>query len=428
MFKYHKKVLKNGLKVLLVPMKNSESVTIQVLVGVGSKNETKKLNGISHFLEHMFFKGTKSRPNAGDIHAEIDKMGATHNAFTSKEITGYWVKASARDFSVAFDIVADSLTESLFKKEEIEKERGVILQEINMSEDMFQRKVINLLYELMYGDQPAGWSVLGTKDAVKMIKRADFIKYINDNYTAKNILAVVSGGIKEKEVLKEIEKRFAGIKKGRKISTKKTRISQKNPRVKFISKKTDQTHLAIGFRAYNMFDKRRYALYLLSNILGEKSSSRLFMGIREKLGLAYYVGSSTWLNKDEGFLLVRAGVSHGNLRKTTDKIMEILRDLRDKGVTKKELKEAKTNLRGQMALGFETTDQVGDFYGEQELFYGKIEQPAEILKKIEKVTQDDILKVARDIFRPKKISMAVIGSHKDAGKKEQYYKKLFSKI
>ena len=428
MFNVEKKVLDNGLRVVLVPMENSEAVTIQVLVGVGSNHETKEINGISHFLEHLFFKGTKNRPNPGDIHKELDRIGATHNAFTTKEMTGFWVKSSVKDFDISLDIISDIILNPLFKEEEIEKEKGVILQEINMCEDMPQQKVLRSLVGVMYGDQSMGWETLGTKESVGKINRDDILKYRNDNYISNNSMIIVSGGIDNDSVFEKIKLAFLETKKENGDNKFKFSDFQSEPKVKIFDKKIDQSHFIFGIKAFDMFDEKRYTISVLSTILGEKSSSRLFMEIREKLGLAYYVGSMTWLLSKTGMFFIRAGVSHDNLEKAVGKIMEIISDLKNNGVLEKELEDAKSFLRGQTALSLETSDQVADFFGEQELFYGKMMQPEEILEKIEKVTQDDILKVAQEIFRPEKISMAVIGNHPDFSQKEEFYKNLFSKI
>lgn len=428
MFNFEKKVLSNGLRAILVPMKNSEAVTIQVLVGVGSNNETKKINGISHFLEHLFFKGTKKRPNPGDINKELDRMGASHNAFTTKEATGFWVKSSIKDFDISFDIISDIILNSLFKKEEIEKEREVILQEINMYEDIPPQKILKKLISIMYGDQSMGWETLGEKESVKRIEREDIIKYRKANYSVQNMIIVVAGNIDAEKVFKKISGIFSKNRRGKYQPQSCFKDFQDEPQIKIIDKKIDQSHLAIGIKAFDMFDERRYALNILSTLLGEKSSSRLFMEIREKLGLAYYVGSMSWLLSKTGILFIRAGVSHDNLKKAVEKIVEIIKDIKNNGIAKKELEDAKSHIRGQVALSFETTDQVADFYGEQELFYKKIIQPEKILKKIEKVSQSDILKVTRDIFRPEKISMAVIGHHEDVKNLENYYRKLLSSI
>ncbi len=427
MFKFEKKVLNNGLRVILAPMGNTEAVTLLVLVGVGSRYEIKKLNGISHFLEHLFFKGTKSRPKPGQVSRELDGIGANHNAYTSKERTAFWVKLSKNNFDVSLDIVSDILLEPLFDADEIEKERGVILQEIDMYEDNPQRRALEILENVVYGDQPIGWDVAGNKKTVTGIKRKDILKYKTDNYFSKNMVVAVAGNIVKDEVFEKITKTFGKIKKGKNNPPRKAKNTQKSASVKIIDKNLDQTHLTMAFRAYDMFDKKRYALNLLSIILGGKSSSKLFTEIREKLGLAYYIYSWGDQYLDCGYLGMAAGIPHNKLETVVKKIIEITGKIKEKGVSKSDLKHAKNFLRGKTALSFETSDDIASFAAEQELFREKILQPDDILKKIEKVSQDDILKVARDIFRPNKINMAVIGRHEDTKKKEDYYKKLFGK-
>lgn len=412
----------------MAPMENSEAATIQVLVGVGSNNEAKEINGISHFLEHLFLKGTKNRPRPGDIHKELDRIGASYNASTSKESTWFWVKSSVKDFDISLDILSDLILSPLFNKEEIEKERNVILQEINMYEDIPQQKVLRIIFDVMYGDQPIGRDTLGTRESVSGIRRSDILSYRQDGYTASNMVVIVSGGITKDEAFKKIRQVFSKVAMGEVMKKKEVNDYQILPQIKILDKKIDQSHLVIGVKTFDMFDERRYTLSVLSTILGEKSSSRLFMAIREKLGLAYYVGSMVWLLSRAGVLFIRAGVSHSNLEKTIEKIIKIIKDIKRNGVSKKELQDAKSHIRGQMALSFETSDQVADFYGEQELFYKKIMQPKEILAKIEKVSQDDILKVSRDIFRPEKINMAVIGQQEDNEKNRELFKKICAKI
>ncbi|MCF7835830.1 MAG: insulinase family protein [Candidatus Marinimicrobia bacterium] len=427
MLKFQKKVLKNGLRVILAPMENTEAATFMVLVGVGSRHETKEISGVSHFLEHMVFKGTKSRPKLGQVHRDLDKIGAVHNAFTSKEVTGFWVKSSAKDFDSGIDIVSDILLEPLFEKQEIEKERGVILQEISMYEDEPRRKVWEILENVLYGDNPVGWDIAGTKESVSKIKRKDIVDYRKNNYLAKNMIVIASGNIDSEKVFTEIEKRFSVIGQQKNKRLKKFKATQKSARVKLISKELDQSHLALAFRAYDMFDKKRHALNLLAVMLGGNMSSRLMMEIREKLGLAYYVFSFSDQYTDCGYLGMGAGVAHDKLEKTVEKMMEITRILKRKKVSNSELKFAKSFLRGQMALKLETSDDVANFCGGQEIFYNKIQQPEEILEDIEKVNQDDILRVAKEVFNPGRANLVVIGNQENFQQKEKFYKSLISK-
>ncbi len=424
MIKFEKKVLKNGLRVILAPMENTGAVTLLVLVGVGSRYETKKISGISHFLEHLFFKGTKNRPKPGQIHKELDKMGAEHNAFTSKEMTGFWVKTSAKDFVTGLDIVSDILLNPIFKSEEIEKERGVILQELNMYEDIPQQKVWDELYEILFKDQPNGWPIGGTAESVSKIIRPEILKYKNGNYLAGNTVVVVAGGVDSGEAFGQVAGSFNKVKVGMVRKAQRANTLQTFPNVRFVEKNTEQSHVAIGIRAFDMFSEKRYALSVLSTILGGNASSRLFTEIREKLGLAYYVGSSTGLQTDSGILALRAGLSHDNLERSIKKIFEVLKNLKNKSVSARELKDAKSFIRGHTLLNFETTDDVADFFGEQELFYKKAEQPEEYMTKIEKVSQNDILKIANEVFNSAKVNMAVIGAGGETKKKEEFYKKL----
>jgi len=397
-------------------MSGTEAMTLLVLVGTGSKYETKNINGISHFLEHLFFKGTKHRPNAGDVHQELDRLGSEHNAFTSQELTGYWVKAAGKHFDTALDIVSDILLEPLFKADEIEKERGVILQEISMYEDMPQRKIFTIWEDLLYGDQPAGWDIAGPPETIRKIKRSEILDYKNTQYVASNALVIAAGNIDQKSAEAKISRVFKKFARGQAYSKRGVKENQKKPAIKFEFKKTDQTHLALGFRGYDMYDKRRYALGLLGVMLGGNTSSRLFSEIREKLGLAYYVRASAQHYTDSGYLVASAGIPHSEFPRVVKKILEIFKDLKENGVSDDEIKFAKDYLRGTMALSFESSDEIASFYGEQALFYKKIETPQEIFKEIEKITQNDIIKVIKEVIRPDRINLAVIGPHRESEK------------
>lgn len=418
MIKFKKKVLDNGLRVIVVPMENTKASTLMVLVGVGSRYETKNINGISHFLEHLFFKGTKNRPKLGQISHELDKIGAAHNAFTSKEITGFWVKSAAKDFDIGLDVVSDILLEPLFKEEEIETERGVILQEINMYEDEPRRKVWEILENVLYGGQPIGRDIIGTSEIIKKIKREEIVDYRAKNYLAGNMIVVVAGDVDQKKTFDKIEKHFKKIKKGKNKNYQKEKTFQKTSQIKVINKELDQTHLALGVRAYDMYDKKKHTLNMLGVILGGNCSSRLYMEIREKLGLAYYVFAGGDQYMDCGYLGIGVGVAHDKLDITVNKIGEIFKSLKQKGVSKKELEHAKSFLRGQMALGLETSDEIANFCAGRELFYNEIIQPEEVLKRIEKVTQNDILKVAQDIFNPNKLNTAIISAQDNIDEKK----------
>ena len=406
--KFEKRTFANGLRCVVAPMKDTEAVTLWTLFGTGSKYETKKISGVSHFLEHLFFKGTKSRPTPDLVIRELDRIGAQKNAFTLKEYTGYYVKSAAKHFDIGLDIVSDILIEPIFKKSEIEKERGVIFQEISMNEDNPQRQAYQLIEELLYGNQPAGWDVGGTPETVKGISREDILKYKQSHYITSNAVVVAAGNVEAEAVFKKVEKAFLKMPQGKKLRKEKVIERQRVPAVKFKKKDVDQTHLRLALRSYDMYDERRYALQVLATIFGGNMSSYLWREIREKGGLAYYVGASPDEATDTGYLLATAGVSHANFLKTVKKIIEILKRIKAKGVTEREINFAKEFIRGSMALSFESTDEVAPFLASQELFYEKIMTPQEILAKIEKVKRSDIMGVVKDVFRREKVNLVAI--------------------
>jgi predicted Zn-dependent peptidase len=428
MIRYKKQILGNGLTVLVAPMENTETVTLLVLVGVGSRHEGKSVQGVSHFLEHLFFKGSKRRPRAGQVHEDLDRIGAQHNAFTSKEWTGFWVKSARGDFDIGLDIVSDILLEPLFKKEEIEKERGVVIQEISMYEDDPKTKVWEILESVLYKDQPIGRPVLGTIQSVGRIGRKEILQHKADNYFAQNIVVTVAGNIDPLGVLKKIQKVFLGVKKGRKKFFRRTRIIQKTPKIEVLEKDSEQTHLALGLRICDKFDKRKYALNLLSVIVAGNTSSRFFKEIRERLGLAYYVYSSPSFYTDCGSLDIGIGVAHNQLLKTLRTIAGILGKMKRDGISLSELRLAKNYLRGEMALNLESSDEIASFLACQEIHYKRIQQPEDILKKIERVDKNDMMKIIKEFFVPSGINMAIIGKQRDFFKKENYVKSLFKRL
>ena len=421
---YEKKTFKNGLRCIVAPMPDTEAVTLWVLFGTGSKYETKKINGISHFLEHLFFKGTKKRPRPGQIWRELDKTGSQKNAFTSKEFTGYYVKSASKFFDVSLDVVSDILLNPLFKKEEIEKERGVILQEISMYEDDPRRQVYEVLEELLYGDCPAGWDTAGYPQTVNNITREDILNYRKTHYLASNAVVVVAGNILKDKAFTKVEKAFASMPDGKKFNKTNVVERQSRPMVKFKKKDADQTHVRIAVRAYDFYDERRFPLMLLQTILGGNSSSRLWTEIREKLGLTYYVSANAEQYTDTGYMVAGAGVPHNALPKVVKKIVQIFKDLKTKGVSEAELKLAKEFIAGSMPLAFESTDEVATYLASQELFYGKVMLPEEILSKVEKVKRSEVNAVAKDIFKSQKINMAAIGPHDDTKTYEKILKSL----
>ncbi|MBI2010667.1 MAG: insulinase family protein [Candidatus Colwellbacteria bacterium] len=354
--KYTKTVLDNGLRIITVPQPGNLAATILVLVEAGSEYETKEINGLSHFLEHLCFKGTKKRPKAIDISKELDSIGAAYNAFTAHELTGYFAKADKKHFDRILDIVSDMYLNPIFDPAEIEKERGVIIEEMNMEEDIPMKKIHDLFTELLYGDQPAGWDVAGRKEIIRNLKREDFIKYRDENYVASSTVIVAAGAIEESKTIDLIKSAFAGIPAGPKANKSKIEEKQDKPNILLRFKETDQTHLLLGFRTFDFLDPRRYTLMVLADILGGGMSSRLFQKIRGEMGAAYYVGADPILYIDHGYLNARAGVDG---RRTNEVIQAILGEYRrfiSEPVSEGELQHAKDHLVGNLMLNLETSD------------------------------------------------------------------------
>ncbi|MBU1045657.1 insulinase family protein [Patescibacteria group bacterium] len=410
---YQKTVLKNRLRIITVPDNNTQAVTVLLLVKTGSKYEVKETNGISHFLEHMLFKGTKKRPTSTDVAEALDKVGGNYNAFTSEEYTGYFAKVEASHFDLALDWVADIYLNSLLPEKEMKKEKGVIVEEINMYHDNPMMHIVNLWKKLLYGDQPAGWSVAGEKLSVKGITRGELLSYWRRHYTASNSLICVAGNFAGATAKKKIREYFSKLSKGIIPSKPKVIENQKKPNSLIYFKKTDQTHLCLGVRAYNLFHPKRYALELLAVILGGMMSSRLFIEVREKLGLAYYIVTLPESDPDTGFLLTRAGVDNKNVDKAIRAILGEYRKMKEKTVAPAELQKAKDYTKGKMALALEASDALASFYGGQELLENKILSQKQVFREIDKIKPKDILEVAQDIFQPQKLNLALLGPFKD---------------
>lgn len=414
MQKAKKKIFKNGLRVVTVPMKDNPTVTVLVLVGTGSDFETKEVNGISHFLEHMCFKGTVKRPSSQIISHELDALGCQYNAFTDHEMTGYYAKGDSKHFKKIFDVISDIYLNSTFPEKEMEKEKGVIIEEINMYEDMPQRHVQDMYQEVLYGDQPAGWNIAGPKENIKNMKRGDFVKYKNTHYVARNTVIIVSGSVTESEVYKEVSKYFKDINTKNKVTKLKTKDNQSKSNILIKHKDTDQTHFVLGVRTYPIKDKRNSILSVLSGVLGAGMSSRLFNKLREEMGVAYYVRAYNDPSSDHGSFQISAGVNNARTKEVIKEIIKECNRLKSEQVNDKELDKVKSFLIGNMKLSLESTDDIANFYGMQELMRQEIKTLDDKIKDINKVTSKDIQKMAKDIFQTKFLNLALIGPFKDS--------------
>lgn len=420
---YKKTTLKNGLRIITAPMKDTQTATVMVMVGVGSRYEKDEERGLSHFIEHMMFKGTKKRPNTQIIANELDAIGGEFNAFTGKISTAYYAKSDAKHLDKTLDVISDMFLNSKFDGKEIEKERGTILQELNMYEDMPMRSVEDVFEGLLYDrDQKLGREIIGTKETIGGVKRKDFIDYVKRFYISGDTVVCVAGKIDESKVIRKIEKIFASMNQGLKPDFEKVIEKQVSPQIKIKNKKTDQTHLVLGVRAYEDSHKDKYVLSLLSIILGGNMSSRIFINVRERQGLAYYVHTGTESYQEAGYLATFAGVEHKNLAKAVETILVEYKKIATKKVTPQELQKAKDFIKGKSVMGLESSDSVASFLIGQEIMREKILTPKEIFKKIDKVTQEDILRVAKDIFVNEKLNLALIGPHKKSKELENILK------
>ena len=414
--------MKNGLRVITIPYTSTQAVTVLVLAKVGSKYERKDINGISHFLEHMMFKGTKKRPTPVDIAETLDRIGGSYNAFTGEEYTGYFAKVEASHLDLALDWVSDIFLNSTLPKKEIEKEKGVIVEEINMYLDNPMLYVQNLWKKVLYGDQPAGWDIAGTKSNVRAMSRQKLSAYRQKYYTASNSIVCVAGKIDSQKVVAKVRKCFEPILPGKKVIKPAVREKQSKPHSLVHYKKTDQTHLCLGVRTYNLFHPHRFTLSVLADILGGMMSSRLFVRIREELGLAYYISTANESDPDTGFLVTQAGVDNKNVSKAIQGILKEYKRIKNEKVPSAELEKAKNHLKGKLALSLESSDSLASFYGIQEILMGKILSPKDVFKKVDKVSQEDVLRVASEVFRPNRLNLAVIGPFKN---KEKFDRLMF---
>lgn len=412
--KYTLHTLKNGLRVVLIPMKGTETATVIAMTGTGSRYETEKQNGLAHFLEHMFFKGTKKRPSARAISEELDGVGSVYNAFTSKERTAYYAKVDADYLPKALDVISDIFLNSTLPAKEIEKERGAIIQEIDMYEDIPMRTVGDVFEALIFGaDHPLGRTILGPKENIRAFSREDFTKYHRTNYTPENSVVCVAGRFDAKKVFAKIVRDYGKLKKAPAPSYQPLASLQDAPRVAIKEKKTDQTQVMLGVPAYPYLHKDEYALDVLTTILGGGMSSRLFMEVREKRGLAYSVHAWTEAYPDTGAFVVQAGVEHAKLEETLTTILCEFKKAAKKLVGKEELAKAKAYIEGTATLRLETSDAVAEHATTSLINLGRIRMLDEYIKGIKKVTPEDVRRVARDILKSEKLNLAIIGPHSD---------------
>lgn len=409
------KTLSNGLRTVLLPRRDGETVTFMVLIGVGSRYETPKQSGLSHFLEHMFFKGTENRPTTREIAEAIDNVGGEFNAFTSEEYTGFYVKVDNKHLQRGADVVSDILLRPLFAPEEIEREKGVIVEEIRMYTDTPMRHVWHLWNEAMFGQHPLGQRIDGRPETVNSFSRKDFLNYTKKHYHTGNAVVAVAGKFNAAKVEKLLEELMAPLSTG--AATVPKKAPRKAPAKRFIREhraSLDQTHLIVGAPGVPLSDERRWAAGLLALVLGGGMSSRLFLSIRERRGLAYAVRSMTENYTDTGMFMTQAGVRTDKAAEAMKIIMEEYDRVMQEPVNEGELRKVKNMWRGQLMIEMEETNSLAVFAGAQQLLAGKTLTPEEVLEKVEAVTAGDVQKVAQELLPRKTRAAVLLGPQKNA--------------
>lgn len=416
MIDIHKTTLPNKMRILTMPMKSTEAVTVMIMARAGSRYETKSINGIAHFLEHMFFKGGERYPNSRAVAEAIDAIGGMFNAFTSDEYVGYFVKVEKDKIEIAFDVLSDMLLNARFDEEGLERERGVILEEYNMYQDTPQRKIWDDFERLLLGDHPLGWSTIGLPEVIKKVKRQDFVDYRARLYTPTNIVVSVAGNTTTKQVEQLVKKYLPYAKVGKKNQPIPYREATPKKKIKVIYKKTEQAHLVLGVPSFGANHPDRYIAKVLAAVLGGGMSSRLFTSVRERHGLAYYVRASASSYTDTGYLVASAGVDVKRIDLAIKTILDEFREISMAKVPTKELDKAKAYLTGGLVLELEDSDEVAYSFGLQELLHDKTETVDAIRKKIKQVTADQVLKLAKKLFRDNRLCLTVIGPYQSDDK------------
>lgn len=414
--KYEKVVLKNGMRFILVPMPSLESAVLTIWIKTGSRFEDEKISGVSHFLEHMVFKGSKRRPSAKIVSSEIDAIGAETNAGTSKEWTNFYIRSRTDVLERSFDILSDIVLKPLLKTSEIEKEKGVILEEIAMYEDTPVIKIYDLFDNVVFKGSGLARDIAGTKETVKGLKRDDFIKYRDNYYYPENMVLSLVGGFERKKALLWAEKYFGLIPRTDKpplLSFEE--IKQSKPEVVIKNKKTDQAHLIIGFKGEAYGSESRYVEAVLATILGGGMSSRMFIEVREKRGLAYSVKTSSDHASDMGSFFTYAGVPPEKIKEAASVILDEYYGLKDKvkKINKKELEKAKEYLKGHLALSLESTKAASDFFALEELYLEHPRLPEDVFRAIDKVKASEVYELASKIFCQDRLNIAVIGPYNE---------------
>lgn len=412
---YQRTVLPNGLRIVTSTLPHTRSVSISIFVGAGSRYERDEEAGVSHFLEHMLFKGTERRPSPRLVSEEIDSIGGMLNAATDKELTVYWAKVGHQHFERALDVLADNLLNALLDPSEIEKERQVIIEELAMTEDSPGELAGLLVDELLWPAQALGRDVGGSPATVRAIQRDDMRRYLASQYVPENTVVAVAGNVTHERVVEAVVHQLGSWPRARFGSWQPAVDGQIAPRVGLRTKRTEQAHIALGVTAYGAEHPDRFALDVLNAVLGESMSSRLFVEIREKRALAYDVHSYVERFADTGSLVVAASVDPSRAVETVKVTLEQLNDAQ-RLIPSAEVEKAREYIKGRLQLRMEDSGAVSAWLGRQELLKGRIMTVDEVLSRIDRVTAEDLQRVAEDLFRPERFNLAVVGPFRGSGR------------
>lgn len=409
---YKKTMLSNGVRIVTNCMPRMQSVAVGIWIRAGGRYETSEEKGISHYLEHLLFKGSK-KYSCRKIKESIEGVGGSLNGFTSEELTCYLAKLPSRHLTLALDILSDMVLHPSLPEEEVEKERTVILEELKMYKDLPQSYVHELLDELLWPKQPLGESVIGTVESVSRISRKTLFTYQQEHYTPPHLVVCAAGRLEHEKLVRRVGKLFSPLKGGTKLTFAEAKEEQGRPQLRILSKDTEQTHLALGFHSLKRDDPLRYALGLLHIILGANMSSRLFNEVREKRGLAYEIGTHVKRFEDTGAFIVHAGMDNEKLAEAVKVILEELNKPKDEMVSADEFKRAKEYYLGQLSLALEDTLDYMLWMGESVTALDKLHTLQEVMKDVGRVTRQDIREVARRIFKEENLNVALIGPLKE---------------
>lgn len=404
--------LPSGLRIVTAPSQGTAAVTVLVFAGAGSRYETHAERGISHFLEHMFFKGGKKYRNTKEVSAAIDGVGGDFNAFTGKEYAGYYVKVASAEVELACDVLSDMLLHATFPPEEIEKERGVIMEEERMYQDTPMYRAGWDFEELLFGNHPLGWDTIGTEELIRGVTQKDFQKHKDDLYSAHNLVVTFAGNITPERAL-ELGEKFFGALDGKHARGFEPLTQYGADKIFLRTKNTEQAHLVLGVPGLSSLDKDHFTHKLLAVILGGNMSSRMFLNIREARGLCYYIATETDNYMDAGSLSTRAGVDQTRMHEAITAIRHEYETCAKDGVTDEEVTRAKEYLKGKITLSLEDSEERAHFYGKQQLLYPQTRTIEEYLREIDAVHKDRIDALAKKILQPEELRLVVIGKEED---------------